>query len=103
MAKPASPDVPASPGGEEKPPSFWEKRVDAMDSLLCARAPDKYTVEKHRRAVEALPHAEYDRLTHYERWVVALKETAVRNGLLRQAEIEARVAEIERRRGGESP
>jgi len=89
----------AAQAPDEPALTFWDKRVDAMDSLLCRRVPQRYSVERHRRAVEALPPERYARLSHYERWVEALRETVVQAGLLDATEIEARVAAIRRRAG----
>ncbi|MBI4081107.1 MAG: nitrile hydratase subunit beta [Candidatus Lambdaproteobacteria bacterium] len=77
--------------------TFFDKQVDAMNTLLGGGGKRIYTTDEHRRAIESLPPEQYQHLTYYERWVLGLKILAVEKGLVTEAEIARRVAEIERR------
>ena len=79
-------------------PSEWEKRVDAMDNLLRASPRSFFVTDEHRRTIESLSSVQYFGLRYYERWVLAMRSLLVEKGILSEAEIEARLAEIERRR-----
>ena len=78
----------------------WEKRVDAMFSLLVQ---DKklIRVDELRRGIEALEPNAYDNLTYYERWIASIANNLVEKGVLDQTELDARIAEIEKRPPGE--
>ncbi len=75
-------------------PSTWEIQVDAMDSLMGARGKRHFTTDDHRRTIESLPPEQYHGLRYYEKWVLALKALVVEKGLLGEAEIDARVADV---------
>lgn len=74
----------------------WEKRVDAMFSLL-VQEKRLMRVDELRRGIEALEPNAYDNLTYYERWIASIAKNLVEKGVLDQAEIDARIAEIEKR------
>lgn len=74
----------------------WEKRVDALFSLL-VQEKRLMRVDELRRGIEALEPSAYDNLTYYERWIASITNNLVEKGVLDQAEIDARIAEIEQR------
>jgi hypothetical protein len=74
----------------------WEKRVDAMFSLLVQKK-KLMRVDELRRGIESLEPNAYDNLTYYERWIASIAKILVEKGVLNQAELDARVAEIEQR------
>lgn len=74
----------------------WEKRVDAMFSLL-VQEKRLMRVDELRRGIEALEPNVYDNLTYYERWIASIANNLVEKGVLDQAELDARIAEIEQR------
>ena len=77
----------------------WEKRVDALMSLL-VRDRKLMRVDELRRGIEALAPDAYDRLVYYERWIASIAAILVEKGVLDAAALEARVAEVEARAGG---
>ena len=84
---------------EEHDPSFAERRVDALMSLLMA--PDRaiFNVDEMRRTIESLPREIYERHDYYERWLLTIERLLVEKGVLTQAEIDSRIAAMERDHG----
>ena len=76
--------------------ALWEKRVDALQSLLSAR--ELMTVDELRRNIEELGADAYRRLTYYERWMHSITQTLLQRGVLTIDELGRRMAEVERRR-----
>jgi hypothetical protein len=73
----------------------WERLADAVNHVLNAKG--HKTTDEMRRAIESLD--EYKEMSYYERWTAAAELLVVEKGLLTKAEIDARVAELERRWG----
>jgi nitrile hydratase subunit beta len=46
-----------------------------------------------RRAIESLAPDEYERLSYYERWIVAIKSLLIEKGILTAAEIDRKIKE----------
>lgn len=84
----------------EHPPGPYEKRVDAMKSLVQKRDA-LVTSDVSRRSQEELDQATYDGLAYYDRWLVAFRETLVERGYLTETEIKERVASIAAGRGAD--
>lgn len=74
--------------------AFWEKRVDALMALLSNPKRGMIRVDELRRAIEALPPDAYDRLSYYERWMSAIHRLLTEKGVLKQAEIDQRIAAL---------
>jgi hypothetical protein len=72
----------------------WERRIDALSVLMGNRG---VTVDQRRRNIETLPPEEYDRMTYYERWIVALTQSLIQRGVITTAELARKMAEVERR------
>jgi len=72
----------------------WERRVDAMSVLMGYRG---LTVDQRRRNIEAIPPEEYDRMSYYERWVVALAQSLIQQGVITTAELAEKLVEVEKR------
>lgn len=77
----------------------WEKRVDALMSLL-VRDRKIMRVDELRRGIEALAPDAYDSLSYYERWTASIAAILVEKGVLDGPELEARAAALERAAGG---
>ena len=96
-------DLGGLPAGEinraENPATFFDKRVDALFSLLSHPRRRVITVDEHRRAIESLPKEAYFDLAYYERWIHAIAALMVEKGILTQQEIGARIHELEHRLG----
>lgn len=76
--------------------TLFDQRVDAMMILLNSRR-NVFSIDAMRRAIEALPPADYDRLGYYEKWLEAMHQLVVEAGLASEAEIGERMAEIRAR------
>lgn len=81
--------------------ALWEKRVDALQSLLSVR--QLMTVDELRRNIEELGADAYHRLTYYERWMHSIAQTLLQRGVLTIDELGRRMAEVERRRPKAAP
>jgi len=81
-------------------PTFWEKQIDAMNMLLAQKGLRR--TDENRRYVEMLGQDAYDRLTYYERWTAALARQLIDKGVLTQDEVDAKVAEIRSKLGGDA-
>jgi len=65
----------------------FDKEVDALRQILGMK--DVMTVDELRRGIEAIPEADYHRLTYYQRWVRSITDTLLRKGVITVAELEA--------------
>jgi hypothetical protein len=72
--------------------SEFDRRVDALSALVRARGLS--TVDESRRSIEAIPEADYHRLSYYQKWIRALAATLMRRGVLTEAEIAAALEEV---------
>ncbi len=75
--------------------ALWEKRVDAMLSLLSSKG--LMTVDELRRNIEALGRDAYDRMTYYERWMHSVAQTMIQRGVVSLDELGRKIAEVEGR------
>lgn len=74
-------------------PAYWERRVDAM-VMLMRRKGVMIDPAQLRRGIEALDPDVYDKLSYYERWAGSAARNAVEQGLVTQAQLDERVAEL---------
>ena len=85
--------LPAGPVDKEPHDmTFWEKQIDAMNTLLAQKGLRK--TDENRRYVEMLSKDAYESLSYYERWTAALARQLIDKGVLTQDEIDAKVAQI---------
>lgn len=84
---------------DEHDPSFAERRVDALMSLLMGLGKAIFNVDEMRRTIESLPREIYERHDYYERWLLTIERLLVEKGVLTQAEIDSRIATLERQDG----
>jgi len=82
---------------EEHDLALWEKRTDAMLRLLTSPGKRAFTVDGMRRVIEDYGQQAYDRTTYYEKWIRAVRNLVVEQGILTREEVEARMAEIRAR------
>jgi Nitrile hydratase beta subunit len=75
--------------------ALWEKRVDAMVTLLSSRG--LMTVDELRRNIEALGPDAYDRMTYYERWMHSVAQTMIQRGVVSLDELGRKIVEVEGR------
>nr|WP_294566778.1 SH3-like domain-containing protein [uncultured Rhodopila sp.] len=65
----------------------FDREVDALRQLLSAK--QLMTVDELRRGIEAIPEAEYHRLSYYQRWIRSIADNLLRRGVLTEAELRA--------------
>src|SRR5258705_13095658 len=72
----------------------WERRVDALAVLMGAR---QVTVDERRKNIEMLPPEDYERMSYYERWIVALTQALLQRGVITSEDLATKMLEVERR------
>lgn len=65
---------------DNAPPDAFGAEVDAIRQLLSAKG--LLRVDELRRAIEAIPEAEYHALSYYERWLRAMCALMVERGVV---------------------
>ncbi len=65
----------------------FDKEVDALRQMLSARG--LMTVDELRRGIEAIPEADYHRLSYYQRWIRSITDTLLRKGVISEDELRA--------------
>lgn len=66
--------------------AFWERRIDAMITLL-ANNKGAFKVDAMRRVIESYGEQQYDATTYYEKWCRALRNLLVEQGVVSEAEL----------------
>jgi hypothetical protein len=102
--KPAHHDMGGEPGGpvdrSQHAHAFWEKRVDALMSLLSSPKHRLLRVDELRRGIESLPPDAYDSMSYYERWISSITAVMLEKGVVTRAELDARIAALRERGAG---
>ena len=65
----------------------FDKEVDALRQVLGMK--NVMTVDELRRGIEAIPEADYHRLTYYQRWIRSITDNLLRKGIVTPAELAA--------------
>jgi nitrile hydratase subunit beta len=65
----------------------FDREVDAIRQLLGLRG--VMSVDELRRGIEAIPEAEYHRLSYYQRWIRSITDNLLRKGVFTEAELRA--------------
>lgn len=78
----------------------WQKLVTAMRNILGDDRRRLVIVDELRRAIEDLPPEDYRALGYFERWMEAVRDLLEEKGVLSHVEIDQRMAEIIKRKGG---
>ncbi len=68
----------------------FDRDVDAVRALLGAKT--IMSVDELRRGIEAIPEAEYHRLSYYGRWIRSIADNLLAKGVLTEAELRAELA-----------
>ncbi len=68
----------------------FDRDVDALRSVLSAKK--VMSVDELRRGIEAIPEAEYHRLSYYERWMRSIADNMIRRGVVTEGELQAEVS-----------
>jgi hypothetical protein len=71
--------------------SMWEKRTDALMNLL--RGKRMLRTDELRRAIESIEPDDYEKLSYYERWIVAIKSLLIEKGVLTPEDIDRKIKE----------
>ena len=65
----------------------FDREVDAIRGLLGAKG--VMGVDEMRRGIEAIPEAEYHRLSYYQRWIRSIADNLMVRGVITPAELAA--------------
>ena len=74
--------------------SWWEKRTDAIASLLMSSDKRVMRVDELRRAIEGMEPARYEKSKYYEKWLHAVETIMLEKGVLTREEIDRKVKEL---------
>lgn len=80
--------------------TWFDKRVDAMLSLITGQAKGPYDPELHKRAVEFYAEFEDPSRSYAESWLLAIRAVLVEQGTLNETEIDARLDAVRQKVGG---
>ncbi|MGC1260045.1 MAG: ScnB-like protein [Jannaschia helgolandensis] len=75
--------------------AIWEKRVDAL--VVLAGKKGVFTVDGLRRVLEDMGEDAFETMTYYERWVAALNQNMLEQGIYSVAELGARMEQVQAR------
>jgi hypothetical protein len=65
----------------------FDRQVDAVRGILGAKK--VMSVDELRRGIEAIPEAEYHRLSYYQRWIRSITDNLLVRGVITEAELRA--------------
>jgi hypothetical protein len=68
----------------------FDREVDAIRQILGAKG--IMSVDELRRGIEALPEADYQAMSYYQRWLRSITATLLAKGVLTEAELQAALA-----------
>lgn len=85
----------------EHTPSLTERRIDAMMQLLRNKPRGFWTTDENRRTIESLTPETYMASGYYEKWTYSMRNLLIEKGVLTEAEVAARLAEIKARHAPE--
>ncbi|MFV0296175.1 MAG: hypothetical protein ACK5JT_08660 [Hyphomicrobiaceae bacterium] len=102
-----SPRKPHDMGGDsggpidthEHTPTMTERRIDAMMQILRSSPRSFWVTDENRRTIESLSPDTYNDSSYYEKWCLAMRSLLIEKGVLTDAEIDAKLAEVKARQG----
>jgi hypothetical protein len=65
----------------------FDREVDAISGVL--RAKQLMSVDEMRRGIEAIPEADYLRLTYYRKWIRSITDNLLKRGVITEGELRA--------------
>ncbi|MCH8181558.1 MAG: nitrile hydratase subunit beta [Proteobacteria bacterium] len=74
--------------------AFFDRRVDAILSLITGQGTGKYDPDLQRRAIEHYNRFEDPARSTSESWILAIKALTVETGALSETEIEEKLAAV---------
>lgn len=63
----------------------FDRQVDAIRGVLGTKK--LMSSDELRRGIEAIPEAEYHRLSYYQRWIRSIADNMMARGLITEAEL----------------
>lgn len=63
----------------------FDREVDAIRQILGAKK--VMGVDELRRGIEAIPEADYHRLSYYRRWIRSITDNLLKKGVITEAEL----------------
>ncbi len=81
----------------EHVPTMTERRIDALMQLLRNKPRGFWTTDENRRTIESLTPKTYNDAGYYERWAYAMRSLLIEKGVLNEAEVTKRLAEVKAR------
>lgn len=81
----------------EHVPTLSERRVDALMQLMRANPRSFWVVDEMRRTIESLTPEHYNASGYYEKWARAMRSLLIEKGVVTEAELEAKLAEVKAR------
>ncbi len=63
----------------------FDREVDAIRGILGMKG--VMSVDELRRGIEAIPEADYLRLTYYQKWIRSIADNLVARGVVTEAEL----------------
>jgi hypothetical protein len=69
----------------------FDREVDAIRQILGAKG--VMSVDELRRGIEAIPEADYLRLTYYQRWIRSIADNLLASGVITEDELRTALAE----------
>lgn len=68
----------------------FDRTVDALRQILGAKK--VMSVDELRRGIEAIPEADYMRLSYYQRWIRSITDNLLARGVITEAELHSALA-----------
>lgn len=70
----------------------FDKQVDALRQILGMK--QVMSVDELRRGIEAIPEADYLRLSYYQRWTRSIADNLLAKGVITEAELRAALEQV---------
>ena len=70
----------------------FDKEVDALRAILGQKR--VMTVDELRRGIEAIPEADYHRLSYYRRWIRSITDNLLVKGVITEVELRAALERV---------
>ncbi len=97
-------DMGGLPAGAVRPSEhetvLWEKRVDALMTLLGDSRRRLLRVDELRQGIEQLGPGAYDEMSYYERWIASITGVLIGKGVITSDELGRKMAEVRAREPG---
>lgn len=69
----------------------FDRQVDSLRQMLATKK--LMSVDELRRGIEAIPEADYHRLSYYERWIRSIADNLLRSGVITEQELRSALEE----------